>query len=159
MANGLTDKQSIFVEEYLKCWNATEAARRADYSFPNTQGPRLLVNVSIQEKIRERLDELKMEADEVLRRLAEQARGDHSEFVTPYGGVDIKGLIDAGKAHLIKKVKKTQSGIEYEFYDAQSALVWLGKHHGLFVDRQEISGPNGGPLYIVNWDEPADNQD
>jgi hypothetical protein len=32
MGNQLTHKQQVFVEEYLKTWNATEAARRAGYS-------------------------------------------------------------------------------------------------------------------------------
>ena len=70
----LNHKRQKFVEEYLKCWNATEAARRADYKHPNTQGPRLLVDVCIKALIQERLDELHMSADEVLKRLADIAR-------------------------------------------------------------------------------------
>ena len=30
--DGLTDKQRAFVSQYLICWNASEAARRAGYS-------------------------------------------------------------------------------------------------------------------------------
>jgi hypothetical protein len=34
----------------------------------------------------------------------------------------------------------TENGWSFEMYDAQAALVHIGKHHGLFVDRQEQSG-------------------
>ena len=47
----LTRKQRIFVLAYLEELNATDAARRAGYAHPNTQGPRLLVNVSISAAI------------------------------------------------------------------------------------------------------------
>lgn len=52
MARELTPKQKIFCIEYVKCHNATEAARIVGYAQPNVQGPRLLVNVSIQDEIK-----------------------------------------------------------------------------------------------------------
>jgi len=30
----LSNMQRVFVEEYLSCWNGTEAARRAGYKWP-----------------------------------------------------------------------------------------------------------------------------
>jgi len=51
----LTDKQLTFCEEYIKDYNASQAAIRAGYS-PNgikTSGPRLLANVGIANKIKE----------------------------------------------------------------------------------------------------------
>ena len=65
----LTNKQRVFVEEYLRCWNATEAARRASYAHPNVAGPRLLVNVSIAAEIEHEVSERSMSADEVASRL------------------------------------------------------------------------------------------
>ncbi len=47
----MTPKQQRFVEEYLIDLNATAAARRAGYTHPNTQGPRLLVNVGVKAAI------------------------------------------------------------------------------------------------------------
>ncbi len=38
----LPPKQKLFVEQYLLDMNATGAAERAGYAYPNTQGPRLL---------------------------------------------------------------------------------------------------------------------
>jgi len=51
MARGLTDKQRIFCIEYVKCHNATEAARIVGYKQAHVQGPRMLDNVSIQEEL------------------------------------------------------------------------------------------------------------
>ena len=43
----LTQRQRLFVLTYLEDMNATQAARRVGYLHPNTQGPRLLVNVRV----------------------------------------------------------------------------------------------------------------
>lgn len=135
----LTKKRRIFVEEYLKCWNATEAARRAGYAerYLHTNAPKLLQNTTIAEAIQERLEQACMGADEVLVRLAEQARADISEFITDYGAVDWDAA--KRKGHLIKRVvhnKGKNSSIE--LHDSQSALALIGKHHGLFIERQEL---------------------
>lgn len=53
MSKALTLKQQAFVSAIIgpAKGNATEAARFAGYQKPNVQGPRLLVNVGIQELI------------------------------------------------------------------------------------------------------------
>lgn len=139
----LVTKQEVFVESYLETWNATEAARRAGYAHPNKQGPRLLVNVGIAERIKQRLDEKTMGANEVLARLTEHARlsmGDYIQ-VDDDGAVrlDMKKARDANKLGMIKKLKPTKFGTELELYDAQAALVHLGKHHKLFTEKHEHS--------------------
>lgn len=136
----LTKKRRIFIEEYLKCWNATEAARRAGYKHPNVQGP-TLVNLSIiREAIKQRLDEVAMEADEVLARLSEQARADIADFITVNEtGLPLLDLRKAeGKTHLIKSVRETKEGTFIELYNSQSALVHMGKAHGAFEERHVI---------------------
>jgi phage terminase small subunit len=134
----LSPKQQVFVEEYLTTWNATEAARRAGYSHANKQGPRLLVNVGIAEEIQRRIAERTMTADEVLVRLAEQARAEYSAYLTLDGTVDFARLIADGKGHLVKGIKDTAQGRNIEFHDAQAALVQIGKHHKLFTDKVEV---------------------
>lgn len=140
----LSRKQRVFVEEYLKCWNATEAARRAGYKHPNVQGPRLLVNVSIQQAIESRLSELKMGADEVLIRLAEQARFDPLQFVAidqehpEKVYVDLAKLKRAGMGAIVKKIAYDKFGnLVVEFHDAQAAQRLIGQHHRLFAMRNE----------------------
>lgn len=82
MKKGLTNKQRVFIEEYLQCWNATEAARRAGYSKRTaySQGQRLLKNVEVSAAIETRLSEKHMSADEALTILAEQGRAKLSDY-------------------------------------------------------------------------------
>lgn len=138
MAEGLTNKQQAFIEEYLACgFNASEAARRAGYTGkPNVVGPRLLANVSIQATIRQALADRAMPADEVLARLAEHARGNIGAFIaTNDDGVPSGfSLSNDRPLHMVKKVTVTEKGWSFEMYDAQAALVHLGKHHGLFTN-------------------------
>ena len=157
-------KQRAFVEEYLRLWNATEAARQAGYAHPNTQGPRLLLDVGIQKIVRARIDEKAMSADEVLQRLAEHARGDMGDFLdigSMAFSIDLQKAKELNLTHLIKKVRQhttttlskdgvetETSTIEIELYDSQAAMVWLGKHHKQFAERMELTGENGGELIL-----------
>jgi phage terminase small subunit len=135
----------VFVEEYLTCWNASEAARRAGYKGQaSSVGAQLLANISIQEAIKARLAEKAMTADEVLVRLAEHARGSMAEFVrvnedTGAVWLDMRAAQAAGKLHLIKSYQEASDkfGAKLELYDAQAALALLGKHHKLFTERTE----------------------
>jgi len=143
MAEGLTTKQRDFLERYLSNgFNATKAAHDAGYAYPNVQGPRLLVNVSISAAVQGALAERAMPANEVLARLAEHARGSIGGFIaTDDNGVPSGFSLSSDRPlHLVKKVNVTEKGWSFEMYDAQSALALLGKHHGLFVERTEQSG-------------------
>lgn len=141
----LTGKRQAFVDAYLTSWNASEAARVAGYAAPRQEGHRLLTNADIREEIQRRVSERAMTADEVLIRLAEQARGSMADFVSFYDGgrlpiLDLEKARKAGKFGLVKKLKYTdQGGMEFELYDAQAALVQLGKVHKLFTDKQDVS--------------------
>lgn len=144
MADGqLTFRQRLFLEFYLgeAQGNATEAARRAGYSEPDVQGPRLLGNVGIQAAVDARLDEAALKTNEILARLSEQATSDLSDFVTitkeGEPRLDLKKARDRGKLHLVKKLTPTKNGIAVELYDAQAALVHLGKYRKLFTERVE----------------------
>jgi len=78
---GLTRRQQIFVSEYLQCWNATEAARRAGYrGRPNTIGPRLLSNVSIAAEVKAEIEARSLKTAEGLAILAAQARSSLAGF-------------------------------------------------------------------------------
>lgn len=80
---GLTDKQKLFVEAYLgpAQFNATKAAAAAGYKDPEQAGWENRQKQEIAEAIRRRLSEAAMTADEVLARLAEQARGSMEDFL------------------------------------------------------------------------------
>ena len=137
----LTRKQRVFINEYLKCWNATEAARRANYAHPNKQGPRLLVHVGISSEIDRRIKEQTMSADEVLIRLGHQARGSFANMVKLAGGLpmlDWEATLENGSIDTIKEITFREGSISVKLYDAQSALVHIGKHLGLFKDQVQI---------------------
>ena len=146
----LNSKQQMFVESYLQCFNRTKAAIDAGYSEKTAYsiGAELLKKPEIKEAISQRLSESAMSADEVLMRLAEQARGEYGKYIDEAGRVKIGELVRGGKAHLIKKIKETKDGAEYEFYDAQSALNTLAKHHGLLTDKTEITGRDGDAIQV-----------
>jgi phage terminase small subunit len=145
----LSDRQRLFVVEYASCLNATRAAMKAGYSEATAQqqGSRLLLNVVIRAEIDKLLAERVMSPMEVLERFGQQARGDHAQFLEDdfNGGVyvNLKKLCEAGFGHLIKSITRdavTKRITKVEFYDSQSALVHLGKHHKLFTERSEVSG-------------------
>lgn len=153
----LTDKQAIFVEEYLKCFNATDAAKAAGYRGTRNVlasiGHTNLKIPAIAEVISQRMTEAAMGADEVMMRLAEHARFDIGPYLSTVGDVEIniEKLRIAEKTRVIKKLTQTKRtrkdkdgaetedvSITVEMYDAQAALQLIGKHHKMFTERSEV---------------------
>lgn len=135
MSERLTTKQQAFVEAYLVCgFNATEAARRAGYSERTAYsiGWENLRKPEIAAAIQQGLADRAMPADEVLARIAEQARGTMDDFLDDAGNIDLSRARERGKLHLVKTRSVTKEGERIELYSAQSALDLLAKHHGLF---------------------------
>lgn len=161
----MRDKQRVFIEEYFKDWNATQAALRAGYSQKSAYsiGQENLKKPEIAKAIEQRISEKAMSADEVLSRLAEHARGNMGDFLD-IGSmgfeVDLNAAAEKGLLHLIKKVRMKTTIIndkndrdiethdmEVELYDAQAALVHLGRHHKLFTDATDITS-NGQSIFV-----------
>ena len=154
----LTGKQELFVRYYLVSLNATDAARKAGYAGDENTlavtGHNNLRNPKLAQKIRQGLQERTMPPEEVLTRLTQQARGEHTRFwvYDEYGRqlhLDMKALTNAGLGHLVKKFKcheLTGTITEVEFYDAQAALKLLGTHYRLFTERTELTGKDGGAI-------------
>lgn len=162
----LTKKQQVFIYEYLKDFNATQAAIRAGYSkkTANEIGCENLAKPYLAAEISKEIGKLKMSADEVLTRLADIARGNMADLmdITPTGFTfnlmeydsDGKKIINP-KTKLIKKIKqksvmhmsKTDEGedtetieTELELYSALDALEKLGRVHALFTEKQLLTG-------------------
>ena len=57
--------------------------------------------------------------------------------------------IDDDTAAAIAEVAQTRDGIKIKFHDKLGALEKIGKHLGMFVDRHEHSGKDGGPIETV----------
>ena len=150
----LTPKQELFVAEYLVRMNATQAAQAAGYSKKSAYsiGSENLKKPEILAHIRARLDEAAADADEVLRKLTDQARSTIADFTTVdnrgFPAMDWRRAKKLNQLHVVKRFKHThevksfgeganateicKDTYEVELYDAQAALNLLGKYHRLF---------------------------
>lgn len=150
MSAKLTDKQQAFINEYLKTWNATEAARRAGYSEKTAYsiGHENLSKPDIADEIKRRIEEETMSADEVLHRLTRQARGSFADMIRLAGGLpllDWERAVENGTIDNVKEITFKEDTITVKLHDAQAALVQLGRAHGLFVDKKDITS-GGEPI-------------
>ena len=97
----LNYRQRMFVAYYLgeSSGSAADAARKAGYKWPETQGPRLLKTSEIRAAIAARVETAAISADEVLARLSDTATSDLMHFIeldsTGEWKVDLKGINEA----------------------------------------------------------------
>ena len=156
----LTAKQQRFVEEYLIDLNATQAAIRAGYSPQNAdvEGARQLGNVSVRTRIdvalAERSKRTGVNADIVIQELAKIARVNLVDIIDPDTAEIKADAVDdlAALASVRVKVTPTKNGDmverEVKLADKIKALELLGKHLGMFIERKEITGKDGGPIQL-----------
>ena len=147
MRMALTLKQKMFIDEYLVDLNATQAAIRAGYS-PKTAKDiasqnlaKLNIRIEIDKRMAERSKRVGMNADRVLQELGKLAFvkiEDVIDFET--GRIKPTATSDDLAAIQSIKIKPGEYGTEREikFYDKKAILELLGKHLGLWTDKQEI---------------------
>ena len=171
----LTKANEVFISEYLKCFNGTEAYCIA-YPKSKRESARrsasdLLTNPDIKAEITRRLDEVHMSADEALKLLSDIARGDVGEIIDNFGSVDLLEARSKGKTKLIKKIKQrtiTKIGknksdpdeeiheTEVELYPADAAIRDVLKIHGKYKDTVQL--PNELRIQIVKASDATSNQ-
>jgi len=115
-----TLKQSLFVENYLSNGgNATQAAAQAGYAGDNNTlraiASENLTKPNIRGRIRERVAEAKVEADEVIGTLVSQMRADIAEIL-PDNPI-VAAASARGVSHWIKKL------MVKEYYDKRKDAV------------------------------------
>jgi phage terminase small subunit len=157
--NELTPKQQRFCEEYIVDLNATQAAIRAGYSVrtAEVQGPRLLSNARVRNAIQVAMDarseRTEITADRVLTELAKIGFSDirravrwggSSEGETE-GAASVLHLVDSAElddntAAAVAEVTQTAQGLRLKLHDKRAALVDIGRHLGMFIDRTEQRG-------------------
>ena len=71
---------------------------------------------------------------------------DGSETVSNGVAMFDSAEIDDDTAAAISEVAQTRDGIRVKFHDKLSALEKIGKHLGMFTDKLEMSGRDGGPI-------------
>lgn len=172
----LTPKQKRFVEEYLIDLNATQAAIRAGCSQrtarqigeENLSKPDIFF--AVQEAQAKRSERTEITQDMVLQELAKigfsdirkivrwgetvirmETDKDGNDVVVPYHGLALidSNEIDDATAAAIAEVAEGRNGLTVKLHDKKGALVDIGRHLGMFKDRVEHSGPDGGPIPMM----------
>lgn len=145
--------QDLFVTAYLVDLNATKAARTAGYKHPGTQGPRLLGIVAVQEAIAngrtEQAARFTIKADDVLVELGKLAMvnmldysrvDDDDNLVHDFSELtrDQAACINAiENKTVVRGEDRKETEVKFKLHDKRQALVDLGRHFGLFLDRTE----------------------
>lgn len=159
----LTDKQYMFVECYLACFNATEACRQAGYKGNDktlgTMGWENLQKPGIAEAIRRRLEAQAMETAEALKRVADIARGNMAQFLTPDPKtgdltLNLTQALAEGHGGLIKTIDVTPDGKvkKLELYPKDRALDMILKAAGAYSDGVTVNLP---PFDPAAWEKQA----
>jgi len=163
---GLTPKQARFVEEYLKDLNATQAAIRAGYSERTAEwiGPQLLgkthVAAAIAAKMAERSQRTQIDADYVLRRLAEQDAADLADILNEDGSLRAvrdwplvwrRGLVAGLKVVTVGNADMGLGQVtEVKLADRVKLQELIGRHIevGAWREKVEVTGEGGGPVKL-----------
>ena len=166
----LTAKQANFADEYLVDFNAVRAYRAAypgckSDNTAGVEGHRLLKNPKIADYIQKRMQDRQVRTeitqDRVLREYAKLGFFDPRKLFNADGspreiadldddtaaaiaGLDIAEIYEGtgDSRRFVGYIKK------YKIANKIGALDSMAKHLGLFIDRQEITGPDGGPLQM-----------
>ena len=125
--SGLNDKQRLFVAEFLKDLNATQAALRAGYSEKTaySQGQRLLKHAEIAAALSEaaaaRAERTQIDADWVLKRLADEADADIADLYDEAGALKpVKDWPEIWRKGLVAGVEVAE---EFETVDGKKERV------------------------------------
>ena len=111
----------------------------------------MLLDVGIQERIKERLDAMQMSANEPLTLLADIARGDIGEFMSITKDGERFSLSLEGNTKLLHKIRQKTTYISsnkgddreidelhIELYDAQAALDKILRVHGRYKNEIKL---------------------
>lgn len=163
----LTNKQKVFVDEYLVDLNATQAAIRAGYSVKTAEwiGPQLLTKTHVAKAVTARMADrekrTEITQDSVLKELAKigfanmadymrvDHRGDPAldfsnltrDQAAPLVEVTVEDFLD-GRGDDARDVRR----VKFKLADKKGALVDIGKHLGMFTNKLELTGKDGGPV-------------
>ena len=123
----LTPKQKAFADEYLKCGNQTEAAKKAGYKQPHVQGNQNLGKLSVRQYI-----------DKRQKKIDDAKIADAAEIMEYFSSV-MRGEI------------KDQFGLEASLADRTKAAVELAKRK---IDVQSKDA-TGGVTIVNNIPRPS----
>lgn len=146
----LTPKQQRFCDEYIISLNATDAAIKAGYSkktasvigYENLNKP--YISSYIEERLKEKEDELIAKQDEVLKYLTAVMRREKTESVVVTVAKEVskplQGDDGVWRQTRVKEEKTEVVEIPARLADANKAAELLGKRYKLFTDKVEVDG-------------------
>lgn len=166
----VTPKQATFVREYLIDLNGTQAAIRAGYSAKtaNEQAARLLANASVAAAVQGGMDarakRTEITQDQVLRELAKIGFANMADYMK--AGQDGDPFLDFSELTRDQAAALSEVTVEdfrdgrgedardvrrvkFKLADKKGALVDIGRHLGMFKDKIELAGPEGGPITVI----------
>lgn len=167
----MTPRQQRFVEEYLVDLNATQAAIRAGYSERTARsvGSENLTKPDIRAAIESKRAELSarhnVTLDRIVGELAKIGFANMADYMRATAGGDpyldfaslsrdqaaalaevtVEDFCD-GRGEDARDVRR----VKFKLWDKRAALVDLGKHLGMFVERHEHAGAGGGPIQVIS---------
>lgn len=174
MTTKLTPKQQLFVEEYIKDLNATQAYIRAGYKArgraAENNASRLLgknagVAAAIQERMDRRSERTQVQADDVVRQLVRMGLSDPRRLYDADGNLlpphklpeDIAMAVQA--VDVIRNISpegEVTETYKYKLSDRVKPLEMIGKHLGKalgqWAEKLEHTGKDGGPIESVSAD-------
>jgi len=162
----LTFSEQRFVDEYCNCFNRTEAYSRvhpnASRDSARTKASLWFAKDNIQEAIKQRMADIAMGKEEILKRMSDIARGDLADLmdITTQGFTlqlmtkdkATGQMVVNPKTKLIKKIKQKSTVFiakkeseedrevvetELELYSAFDAMIKLGQEQGLFQNKND----------------------
>lgn len=155
---GLTHKQERFVSEFMIDMNGTQAAIRAKYAKGSAKvtASRLLTNVNVIEALaiakQRRAERVEISQDAVVKELANLGFSNMLNFIK----VDDEGKTELDLTRMTRDqaAALTQMTIEdgkttIKVADKKAPLELLGKHLGMFPNKLEHTGKDGGPIEVT----------
>lgn len=160
-AGVLTPRERRFVAEYLIDCNASAAALRAGYAKQTygANGSQLLEKPLVAEAIAKaeakRAAKTGITADRVLKELARIGFSDLGTYLSfDQDGVhlnDSSQVDTRALAEVSERPTRTGKTVTIKLHDKVSALTKLGQHLGLFAEKVELTGKDGGPIAITDF--------
>jgi phage terminase small subunit len=165
----ISPKHQKFVDEYVKCWNGTQAYKvvypKCTTETASANAADLLRNTKVQDYLKSRLAESQMSADEALQRMADMARADVAKFIdADLNGWDVNlfqvvdgQVIAKPETKFVKKLRKKETTdkfgavtvtTEIEMYSAQEALDKILRVYGKYQDNLDIKS-GGKPIVPI----------
>lgn len=161
LQEGLTNRQALFVQEYLKDFNATQAAIRAGYAkkSANREGPKLLSNPVIAAGVAKAQEQVKKKFEITIDEIAAEMKNlgfanmqdymsigpdgdpvlDWSKLTREQAAALAEVTVEDFKDGRGKKARDVRK-VRFKLADKRQSLIDLARLCGLLTDKVEHSG-------------------